>query len=54
MSIAAVILAAGESRRLGRAKQLEPWGDSNLLGQVVARTREFPVDEVWVVLGHDH
>jgi molybdenum cofactor cytidylyltransferase len=39
---------------LGRAKQLEPWGDSNLLGQVVARTRKFPVDEVWVVLGHDH
>src|SRR5512145_202911 len=54
MSIAAVVLAAGESRRLGRAKQLEPWGNSNLLTHVVARTREFPVDEVWVVLGHDH
>jgi len=53
MSTAAVVLAAGGSRRLGRAKQLEPWGDSNLLGHVVARTREFPVDEVWVVLGHD-
>ena len=52
MSTAAVVLAAGGSRRLGRAKQLEPWGDSNLLGHVVARTRRFPVDEVWVVLGH--
>jgi molybdenum cofactor cytidylyltransferase len=54
MSTAAVVLAAGESRRLGRPKQLEPWGDTNLLSHVVARTRQFPVDEVWVVLGHDH
>ncbi|HJS71088.1 MAG TPA: nucleotidyltransferase family protein [Acidimicrobiia bacterium] len=53
MSTAAVVLAAGGSRRLGRTKQLEPWGDSNLLGHVVARTQEFAVDEVWVVLGHD-
>lgn len=54
MSTAAVILAAGASRRLGRSKQLEPWGDSNLLSSVVARTRQFPVEEVWVVLGHDY
>jgi molybdenum cofactor cytidylyltransferase len=54
MSTAAVILAAGASRRLGRSKQLEPWGYSNLLSNVVARTREFPVEEVWVVLGHDY
>lgn len=53
MSIAAVILAAGGSRRLGRPKQLEPWGDTNLLGHVVARTFEFPVDEVWVVVGYE-
>ena len=54
MTTAAVILAAGGSRRLGRSKQIEPWGDSNLLSHVVARTREFPVEEVWVVLGHDY
>ena len=53
MTTAAVVLAAGASRRLGRPKQLEPWGESNLLSYVVARTREFPVGEVWVVLGHD-
>ena len=53
MSTAAVILAAGSSTRLGRTKQLEPWGHTNLLGHVLARTRTFPVDEVWVVLGHD-
>ncbi|HEX9847497.1 MAG TPA: nucleotidyltransferase family protein [Acidimicrobiia bacterium] len=53
MSTAAVVLAAGRSKRLGRTKQLEPWGDSTLLGHVVARTKEFGVDEVWVVIGHD-
>lgn len=53
MSTAAVVLAAGGSKRLGRTKQLEPWGETTLLSQVVARTSEFPVDEVWVVLGHD-
>lgn len=53
MSTAAVVLAAGGSKRLGRPKQLEPWGESNLLGHVLARTFLFPVDEVWVVLGHD-
>lgn len=53
MPTAAVVLAAGGSRRLGRAKQLEPWGRSNLLGHVVSRTFEFPVDEVWVVIGHE-
>lgn len=53
MSVAAVVLAAGGSRRLGRPKQLEAWGQSNLLGHVIARTWEFPVEEVWVVLGHD-
>jgi molybdenum cofactor cytidylyltransferase len=53
MPVAAVILAAGGSRRLGRPKQLEPWGDTNLLGHVVARTNEYPVEEVWVVVGHE-
>lgn len=53
MSTAAVVLAAGGSRRLGRTKQLEPWGSATLLGHVVSRTFEFGVDEVWVVLGHD-
>lgn len=53
MTVAAIVLAAGGSRRLGRPKQLEPWGDTNLLGHVVRMTSTFPVDEVWVVIGHD-
>ena len=53
MSLAAVVLAAGGSRRLGRPKQLEPWGGMTLLGRVVANAKTYPVSEVWVVLG-DH
>lgn len=49
--IAALVLAAGGSSRLGRPKQLEPWGETTLLGNVVAMSRSFPVDEIWVVLG---
>ena len=53
MSICALVLAAGSSARLGRPKQLEIWGHTNLLGDVLATTASFPVDEVWVVLGHE-
>ena len=53
MSTAALLLAAGGSKRLGRPKQLERWGNTNLLGHVVGRAHAFPVDEVWVVLGHE-
>ena len=50
--IAGLILAAGGSRRLGRPKQLEPWGPGmTLLGAVVDRVRSFGLDELWVVLG---
>ncbi|MGH8875478.1 MAG: nucleotidyltransferase family protein [Acidimicrobiia bacterium] len=49
--IAALILAAGGSRRLGQPKQLVPWGGTTLLGHVVERARSYPVAEVWVVLG---
>jgi CTP:molybdopterin cytidylyltransferase MocA len=51
--LAALVLAAGGSRRLGRPKQLEPWGDTTLLGHVVEDVGSLPVDEVWVVLGAD-
>lgn len=53
MPTAAIVLAAGGSRRLGRTKQLEPWGDTNLLGHVVRSASAYPVEEIWVVLGHD-
>lgn len=49
--IAAIVLAAGGSRRLGRPKQLEMWGATTLLDHVLDHVRRFPVDDTWVVLG---
>ncbi len=51
MSIALLVLAAGGSRRLGRPKQLEPWGNSTLLGHVLGRVGRLGIEEQWVVLG---
>jgi molybdenum cofactor cytidylyltransferase len=53
MSVAALILAAGSSTRLGSPKQLLPWGEGTLLGHVIERTRSFGIDEIWVVIGHE-
>lgn len=47
----AIILAAGESRRMGRCKQLLPWGASTVIGTVAGIALAAPVDEVVVVLG---
>jgi len=49
--IAALLLAAGGSSRLGAPKQLLPWGDTTLLGHVLDSLRELPFDEVFVVIG---
>ncbi|HEU0075782.1 MAG TPA: nucleotidyltransferase family protein [Dehalococcoidia bacterium] len=52
MSIAAILLAAGESTRMGRLKQLLPWGGVPLVAWQVAQLREAGVEDVIVVLGH--
>lgn len=49
--IAALVLAAGGSSRLGRPKQLEPWAGRTLLGHVVNQIREQGLDQIFVVLG---
>ncbi len=51
MKVAALVLAAGESRRFGAPKQLAPWGETTLLGQVLANVGTWPVTETWLVLG---
>lgn len=50
MTHAAVILAAGASRRLGRPKQTLPWGKDTLLNVMVGRARASK-GRVMVVLG---
>lgn len=49
--IGVVILAAGESRRLGRPKQLEVVGGETLLGRAVRVAHEAELGTVVVVLG---
>ncbi|MEZ2414271.1 NTP transferase domain-containing protein [Muriicola sp. E247] len=51
MKIAALILAAGSSSRMGRTKQLLPWGNSTLLGNAVSTVHESGLEEILVILG---
>jgi molybdenum cofactor cytidylyltransferase len=48
----AIILAAGESRRMGQPKQLLPFGDKTMLECVIAAFQTPQVDEIRVVLGY--
>jgi molybdenum cofactor cytidylyltransferase len=52
MAIASILLAAGESTRMGRLKQLLPWGGTTLIDWQVRQLMEAGVDNVVVVLGH--
>jgi molybdenum cofactor cytidylyltransferase len=49
--VTGLVLAAGGSRRLGRPKQLLPYGDGTLLGHTLATARACELDQLVVVLG---
>jgi molybdenum cofactor cytidylyltransferase len=51
--ISAVVLAAGESKRMGRMKLTMPLGNTTVIGQVITNLLSSQVDEVIVVLGHE-
>lgn len=51
--VTAVVLAAGESRRMGQTKQLLPWGDTTVLGQTLRHVQQSAVHELVVVTGHE-
>ena len=50
--ISAIVLAAGLSTRMGRLKQLLPYGEHTVIEQVVSVLLASPVSEVVVVTGH--
>jgi len=52
MSTAALLLAAGESRRMGRLKALLPWEGTSLIEYQIHQLREAGIDQVLVALGH--
>ncbi len=52
--VTAIVLAAGESRRMGPVnKLLLPWGEDTLVQHVVATVSASAADETIVVLGHE-
>jgi molybdenum cofactor cytidylyltransferase len=53
VDITAIILAAGESRRMGQPKLLLPWGKTSVLGQVVSVLSKAGIGEIVVVMGGD-
>jgi len=51
--VTAVVLAAGQSQRMGRSKQLLPWGDTTVLGQTLRNLKETAVYDILVVTGSE-
>ncbi len=52
--ISAILLAAGESKRMGTMKALLPWKGSTLLEYQVTTLMDAGVDEICLVVGHKH
>src|SRR5689334_3083098 len=50
--VAAILLAAGRSRRMGAFKPLLPFGDSTVISSGLTHLREAGVKEIVIVLGH--
>jgi molybdenum cofactor cytidylyltransferase len=50
--VAALLLAAGRSRRMGAFKPLLPFGDKTVVEQCVANLRNARVQNILVVVGH--
>lgn len=49
--ITALILAAGQSKRMGQPKMLLPWGHTTMLGQVIEAVQRAGVENILVVTG---
>jgi molybdenum cofactor cytidylyltransferase len=52
--ISAVILAAGQSRRMGQPKLLLPWGNVTVLEHVVAVFANAGIEDILVITGGAH
>ncbi len=51
--VTAVILAAGQGKRMGQTKQLLPWGETTMLGQTIRHAQQSWVHDLLVVSGHE-
>jgi len=52
MGVVGLVLAAGESRRMGKLKALLPFGERTVIEQVIHDLLQVDLDGVAVVLGH--
>jgi molybdenum cofactor cytidylyltransferase len=52
--ITAIILAAGESKRMGEPKMLMPWGKSTVLQTVISTFQASGIKDILVVTGGAH
>ena len=52
MGAVAILLAAGESQRMGRPKPLLPWAGTTLIEYQMRQLSEASLDRIIVVLGH--
>jgi molybdenum cofactor cytidylyltransferase len=50
--VTAVILAAGQGKRMGEAKQLLPWGSTTVLGQTIQNVQQTAVHHHLVITGY--
>ena len=50
--VSSILLAAGKSKRMGKPKQLMPWGQSTMIEQTIDNLMGSAVNEIIVVLGH--
>jgi molybdenum cofactor cytidylyltransferase len=49
--VSAIVLAAGQSKRMGQPKMALPWGNTTVIGQVVKTLLQATLQEIVVVTG---
>lgn len=52
--ITAIVLAAGESKRMGRPKMLMPWGHTTVFGKVIETLKDAGLENIVVVTSALH
>ena len=50
--VAAILLAAGRSQRMGAFKPLLPFGETTVIRRCIQNLRQAGVEDIVVVLGH--
>jgi molybdenum cofactor cytidylyltransferase len=51
MTISAIILAAGQSKRMGQPKMLLPWENTTVLGKVIKTFQHAGIEDILVITG---